>query len=291
MQGLQPDFQFLESNGIRIHCAVQGAENRHNGTILLLHGFPEFWYGWRHQIVDLSCDYRVVAPDLRGFNLSDKPTGIENYRVKNIVADVVGLIAKLGNEPVTVVGHDWGGAIAWPVAAFHSHLIRRLIILNGPHPSTYAREIIFNPQQRLAAQYIHFLRRPDAALYLAEDNYRRLVRMSGVTGDEVEIYIKAWSQPGRLDAQLNYYRAMPFPPPLPDSEVLNPKIPSLYVETPTLVIWGERDTAILSSNLIQLDHYVPNLKIHRIPTASHWVQHEAPLDVNSAIRTFLTSTP
>ena len=290
MHGLDPEFQLIETNGIRLHCAMQGSQNKHRGTIVFLHGFPEFWYGWRYQIAELSKDYRVVAPDLRGFNLSDKPVGVERYHVKEIVADIAGLIVALGDQPVTLVGHDWGGAIAWPVAAYHPHLISRLIILNGPHPSTYTREIIFNPQQRLAAQYIHSLRRQGAAEYLAEDNYQRLLKMTGTTGQDADLYIQAWSQPGSLDAQLNYYRAMPYPPPLPDEEVQNAKIPNLMVQTPTLVVWGERDEAILPGNLISLDHYVPNLQIHRIPNATHWVQHDAPLEVNSAIRAFLTDT-
>jgi epoxide hydrolase 4 len=171
MLGLAPEFQFIETNGIRLHCAIAGSENTGHGTIVLLHGFPDFWYSWRHQIIELSRLYRVVAPDLRGFNLSDKPTGVEQYQVKQIVADVAGLIAALGNKPVTLVGHDWGGAVAWPVSAFHPQLVSRLIILNGPHPSTYTREIIFNPQQRLAAQYIHSFRRQGAVEHLSQDKY------------------------------------------------------------------------------------------------------------------------
>ena len=288
IEGLAPEFRFIETNGIRLHCAVQGEANVERGTIVLLHGFPEFWYGWRYQIADLARDYRVVAPDLRGYNLSDKPEGVEAYRVKILAADIAGLIEALGGAPVTLVGHDWGAAVAWAVAALYPQLIRRLVILNGPHFSTYTREIIFSPEQRRAAQYIHFFRRPDAAKLLAEDGYRRLLRITGATGDDALKYVEAWSRPGALDAALNYYRAMPNPPPLMDEDVIDPKIPELMINVPALVIWGERDEFILTGNLIGLEYYVPGVKIHRIADATHWVQHEAPEEVNAAIRGFLT---
>ena len=288
IEGLAPEFRFIETNGIRLHCAVQGEANVERGTIVLLHGFPEFWYGWRYQIADLARDYRVVAPDLRGYNLSDKPEGVEAYRVKILAADIAGLIEALGGAPVTLVGHDWGAAVAWAVAALYPQLIRRLVILNGPHFSTYTREIIFSPEQRRAAQYIHFFRRPDAAKLLAEDGYRRLLRITGATGGDAVKYVEAWSRPGALDAALNYYRAMPHPPPLMDEDVIDPKIPELMINVPALVIWGERDEFILTGNLIGLEYYVPGVKIHRIADATHWVQHEAPEEVNAAIRGFLT---
>lgn len=290
IEGLTPEFRFIKTNGIRLHCAVQGEANAGRGTLVLLHGFPEFWYGWRYQIADLARDYRVVAPDLRGYNLSDKPEGVDAYRVKTIAADVSGLIEALGDGPVTLIGHDWGAAVAWTVAALSPQRIRRLVILNGPHFSTYTREIIFSPEQRRAAQYIHFFRQPDAAKILAEDGYRRLLRITGAKGEDAVKYVEAWSQPGALDAALNYYRAMPSPPPLVDEVVVNPVIPEFVVTTPTLVIWGVRDEFILTGNLIGLEHFVPGVKIHRIAEATHWVQHEAPEEVNAVIRGFLTGS-
>ena len=290
IEGLAPEFRFINTNGIRLHCAVQGEANSQRGTIVLLHGFPEFWYGWRFQIADLARDYRVVAPDLRGYNLSDKPEGVDVYRVKTLAADVAGLLQSFGAGPITLIGHDWGAAVAWAVAALYPHLLQRLVILNGPHFSTYTREVIYSPEQRKAAQYIHLFRQPRAAKLLAEDGYRRLLRMTGAIGEDALKYVAAWSQPGALDAALNYYRAMPSPPPLMDEEVLDPKIPELKVNVPTLVIWGERDEFILTGNLIGLEHYVPGVKIHRIAEATHWVQHEVPQEVNAAIRGFLTGS-
>ena len=290
MEELAVKFQFVETNGIRLHCAVAGAENRNRGTIVLLHGFPEFWYSWRNQIPILARKWRVVAPDLRGFNLSAKPEGVEQYAVKKIVADVAGLILALGDEPVVLVGHDWGGAVSWPVAAYHAPLVRKLIILNGPHPSTYTREILHNPAQRLAAQYILKLRDPRAEALLSEDNFRRLRRMTGVAEEHAAKYIEAWSQPGALTASLNYYRAMRVPPPLPDEVVGVVKLPELPVAVPALVIWGEKDEAVLASNLDGLEEYVPKLTVRRIAHATHWVHQEAVEEVNEVIGNFLVDS-
>ena len=287
MTELAASFQFIETNGIRLHCAIAGENNRSNGTIILLHGFPEFWYCWRHQIADLSRNWRVVAPDMRGFNLSAKPEGVAQYSMKKVVADIAGLILSLGDEPVTLVGHDWGGAVAWPVAAHHSQLINKLIILNGPHPTVYMREIIHNPAQRLASQYILKFREPEAEAWLSADNYSRLLRIACVAPENAAKYVEAWSQPGALTGGLNYYRAMQVPPPLPDAQVGEVDLPELNISVPTLVIWGEQDKAVLTGNLEGLDRYVENLTIHRIPHASHWVQQDAPDEVNLAIRRFL----
>ena len=289
VDGLAPEFRYIETNGIRLHCAVQGEANAGRGTLVLLHGFPEFWYGWRYQIADLARDYRVVAPDLRGYNLSDKPAGVDAYRTKVLAADVAGLIVALGGQPITLVGHDWGAAVAWAVAALYPQLLKRLVILNGPHWSTYTREVIFSPEQRRASQYIHLFRQQRASEVLAADGYRRLLTTTGAKGEDAARYIEAWSQPGALDAALNYYRAMASPPPLLDEVVVDPKIPEGMVYVPALVIWGERDEYILTGNLIGLDQYVPGVKIHRIEKATHWVQQDAPEEVNAAIRDFCLS--
>lgn len=290
---------YFETNGIRLHCAVQEPPRAPlQGTILLLHGFPEYWGSWKRIMPLLAGEHRVVAPDLRGYNLSDKPEGVANYGIRPLVADIAGLVQSIGGEPVYLVGHDWGGALAWVMAAYHPHLVRKLVIMNGPHPSTYTRAILHDPAQIAGAQYVHRLRREGAEASLSREGYAPLLRLvfdtmvdgSRFTAEDRAEYVQAWSQPGALTAMLNYYRAMPNVPPmpgeLPDSAA---KIPNLRVRVPTLVIWGEQDKAVLASTLNGLDEYVPDLRVHRIANATHWVQHDAPDEVASSVLSFVSA--
>ncbi len=299
---LNVSHEYVETNGIRLHCAVQGPESGESrGTIVFVHGFPEFWYSWRRQIPEFAKDYRVVAPDLRGYNLSDKPEGVDAYTVKNIAADLAGLIDALGDGPVVMVAHDWGGAVAWPFAAWYPEKLQRLVILNAPHPTTFAREVLNNRAQQEASQYVNLLRNPKAETLLSRDDFALMRQFAfgsmsdaaGLTDDDTAAYVEAWSQPGALTGSLNYYRAMPgAPPDLRDGAHAveppkNVKVPEIHIAVPTLVIWGEQDTALLPSLLDGLEAYVPDLRIHRIPDATHWVQHEAADEVNRTIREFL----
>ena len=299
---LNVSHEYFEANGIRLHCAVQGPESgASRGTIVFVHGFPEFWYCWKRQIPDFAQDYRVVAPDLRGYNLSDKPEGVDAYSIKNIAADLAGLIDALGDGPVVMVAHDWGGAIAWPFAAWYPEKLQQLVILNAPHPTTFARELMNNRAQQEASQYVNLLRSPKAETILSRDDFALMRQFAfgsmsdaaGLTDDDTAAYVEAWSQPGALTGSLNYYRAMPgAPPDLRDGASAatppeNVKVPEVHISVPTLVIWGEQDTALLPSLLDGLDAYVADLRIHRIPDASHWVQHEAADEVNRTIREFL----
>lgn len=288
-------FQRVSTNGIELNTSITGRGE----TMIMLHGFPEFWYSYNRLMAEFGQDHRVVVPDMRGYNLSDKPVGVENYTVRMLVGDVVGLIQAVSDRPVILVAHDWGGAAAWAAASFFPHLISRLIILNSPHPSVFMREILSNPAQQEASQYMHTLSRPDAEVEFAKDGFARLKRSMGIRRREepdVAKYVEAWSQPGAFTGMLNYYRAMAVKPPdfslgeAPKTALSADdakKIPNIRVTVPTLVIWGERDHALLTGNLDGLDAYVPHLQIHRIPTASHWVHYEAHDEVVAAIRAFL----
>jgi len=268
--------------------------------ILFAHGFPEFWYEWHRQLDEFGRDHLAVAPDLRGYNLTEKPEGVENYRVKHLIEDLRALVAHLGARKFTLVAHDWGGAVAWAFALAHPDLLDKLVIINAPHPGIFARLIHSNPGQQNASQYMRMFCTPQAEENLSRDNYQSLVdivlthglKRGYFTEDDRRAYLDAWSQPGALTGGLNYYRAsrmLPPPPgtPLPQTE-LPLDVASLTVHVPTLVIWGERDSALLPANLDGLEEFVPDLTVRRIPDANHWVIHQKPDLVNGYVREFLS---
>ena len=267
--------------------------------VMFAHGFPEFWYEWRRQIEHFGRDYHAVAPDLRGYNLTSKPEGVENYRVRHLIEDLRALAEHLGSKKFVLVAHDWGGAVAWAFALAHPGLLDKLIIINAPHPGVFARELHSNPAQQQASQYMRMFCTAGAEEILSRNNFEELQRLALAHGlkrgyfDEADrrAYLEAWSQPGALTGGLNYYRAsrlLPPPPgtPLPSSK-LDLDAASLTVHVPTLVIWGERDTALLAGNLDGLEEFVPDLTVRRIPDANHWVVHQQPELVNRYIREFL----
>jgi pimeloyl-ACP methyl ester carboxylesterase len=287
--------QYAEINGVRLHYVAAGK----GPLIVFLHGFPEFWYEWKSQLVEFGKDHLAVAPDMRGYNLSGKPEGIEPYAMKNLVEDVRALADHLGRKRFVLVGHDWGGAVAWAFAITHPDRLEKLIIVNAPHPGVFARLLREDPDQQKASQYMLMFRGDRAEATLSANNYATLVNIvlgaglkSGAfTEKDRDAYIQAWSQPGALTGGLNYYRAARVGPPAPGAEVSAgnsaTNAPQLMVKVPTLVIWGEKDTALLTSNLTGLDQFVPQLTIKRIPEGSHWVIHERPAEVNGYIRDFL----
>jgi pimeloyl-ACP methyl ester carboxylesterase len=290
------EYHYAEVNNVRLHFVTSG-EAKNRKLILFVHGFPEFWYEWENQLLEFGKDYFAVAPDLRGFNLSSKPAEVKQYRAQYIVEDLRQLVAYLGYEKFILVAHDWGGAAAWQFAIMHPQMVEKLIIINSPHPLTFMRELVNNPAQQAASGYMNFFRTPKAEPTLEENNYARLCGMlkMGVSHawftDAVKAkYIEAWSQPGALTGGLNYYRATPMYPPTendPGPKALNLDTTQFHVRVPTLVIWGEKDTALLTSNLDGLDQYVSDLTIKRIPDGSHWVSHEQPALVNKLIREFI----
>ena len=278
--------RYATVNGVRLHYVEYGK----GPLILLLHGFPECWYAWRYQLPALAeAGYRVVAPDLRGYNLSDKPRGVHAYRMECFIGDVKGLIQTLGEDRAIVVGHDWGGVIAWQLAISEPQMVKKLIILNAPHPQRYL-EALKTPGQLLRSWYVLFFQLP----WFPE----LMIRSFGFAGlrqrllnepvhadafDEVtvKVYQRALAQPGALTAALNYYRAG-------FRSLVRGLRPNIQpIEMPTLVIWGEQDRYLGADLLEGLEPWVKDLTVERFADASHWVQAEVPERVNERMLQFL----
>ncbi len=286
--------EYAEVNGVRLHYATAGTGK----LVMFVHGFPEFWYEWKNQLEEFGKDYKAVAPDMRGYNLSSKPEAVEQYQVKYMIEDLRQLAEHLGYKKFTLVAHDWGGAIAWSFALAHPGYLERLVIINAPHPAVFARELRDNPAQQKASSYMLMFRSPQAEQILSANNYATLVNIvlgeglkrGHFTEEDRKAYIEAWSQPGALTGGLNYYRAARVGPPAGEDKPAASFVPDLSamtVKAPTLVIWGEKDTALLTGNLEGLDKFVPNLTIKRIPQGTHWVIHEEPELINGYIREFI----
>ncbi|MEP6708450.1 MAG: alpha/beta hydrolase [Pyrinomonadaceae bacterium] len=286
--------EYVEVNGQRLHYVTAGKGK----LIMFVHGFPEFWYEWTNQLAEFGRDYQAVAPDMRGYNLSSKPAEVEQYQIKYLVEDLRALAEKLGHKKFILVAHDWGGAVAWAFAIAHPDLLEKLVIINAPHPAVFQRELKENPAQQKASQYMIMFRSAQAEQTLSANNYATLVEVvlgeglkTGVfTAADKQAYIEAWSQPGALTGGLNYYRAARVGPPAgEDKQAINfaAGLGSLEVKVPTLVVWGEKDTALLTGNLDGLDKFVPNLTIKRIPDGTHWVIHEKPALINGYLRDFI----
>lgn len=274
-------------NGLHLHYVEAGT----GPLILLLHGFPEFWYSWRHQIPALAdAGFRVIAPDLRGYNESDRPAGIRNYRMELLVEDVAGLIRHVGVERAVVVAHDWGGVIAWRLAMDRPELVERLVILNSPHPAAYRRELR-NPMQWLRSSYVLFFQLPWLPEWLlGVGNFallrrvwrRQPLRADAFTAKDIMMYRLALSRPGARTAALNYYRA--------NLRILGKTLGDIRpIVAPTLLIWGERERYLGIGLTHGLERWVPRIRVERLPDASHWVQNDAPERVNQLILEFLAS--
>jgi epoxide hydrolase 4 len=289
---------YVKVNGVRLHVVSAGK----GPLILFLHGFPEFWYEWKDQLAEFGKDHLAVAPDMRGYNLSDKPADLDQYRVSVLVEDVRQLADHFSHgKKFVLVAHDWGGAVAWAFAIAHPEMLDKLVIVNAPHPGVFGRLLATDPAQQQASQYMLMFRSPQAEQNLSANNYANLVNIvlgaglkNGVfTEADKEAYIKAWSQPGALTGGLNYYRANAVGPPAAGQDAsaargnfaVDPS--ALMVKVPTLAIWGEKDTALLTSNLDGLDKFVPQLTVKRIPDGTHWVIHEKRDEVNADIRAFI----
>lgn len=262
-----------------------------SGTpVVLLHGFPEFWYSWRHQIPALTAaGYSVIAPDLRGYNKSDKPHSREAYHLRHLVADVANIVRASGFERAHIVGHDWGGIVAWAFAGQHPEMLEKLVIMNAPHMKVY-RDNAKRPPQLFQSWYVAFFCIPGLSEWaLSAGNYaavrkmlkKRPARKDAFSDADVDKYIQAISTPGALTAALNWYRCgMTTPGGM--------KLASdARVNAPTMVIWGEHDPALHTSNLNGIEQFAPNLTVQRIPDAGHWVQCEAAQEVNRALLEFL----
>lgn len=259
--------------------------------MLFLHGFPEFWYSWRHQIGAFSRDYQAVALDMRGYNKSDKPKRKSAYVLSELTKDVAETIQTLGYEKCILVGHDWGGAIAWSFADAYPEMVERLIVLNIPHPAKFA-EGLRTPKQRLRSWYISLFQLPVLPeLLLKANNYaairsifcKQMVNPDALTEDDIEKLVAAVAQPGALTSMLNYYRNLSR-----SKGLLNKQWNVLGV--PTLMIWGENDVALGKELTYGTHQYVSDLTIRYIPNCSHWVQQEQPDTVNRLIKEWLEAS-
>ena len=273
-------------NGLRFHYVEAGV----GPLVVLLHGFPEFWYSWRYQIPALAqAGFHVVAPDLRGYNKSDKPIGSRHYRVDLLADDIVGLIRGMGEQQATVVGHDWGGGIAWKVVSAYPEMVGRLIILNAPHPAAFMRELRTFTQLRKSWYMFVFQLPYIPEVMFRAFNYAALerafrrdpVRQDAFTSHDITLYKNAISEPGALTAGINYYRGnfLDF--------WRGPRWFNEPITTPTLVIWGEQDKYLNDGLLEGLSRWVSDLRIERIPHGSHWVQIDAHERVNELMTQFL----
>ncbi|GCE26706.1 epoxide hydrolase [Dictyobacter alpinus] len=280
--------QDIMTNTIRMHYVIEGT----GPLIVLLHGFPEYWYSWRFQIPFLAnLGYTVVAPDLRGYNDTDKPN--RGYDIPTLLRDIVGLIKGLGHEKAIIIGHDWGGVLAWNFAMDYPQMTERLVVLNAPHPGAYLRELR-NPQQLRKSWYVFAFQIPWLPEFMLSRNNAaaigRLIQQSAAHKEAfppevLAHYQEAMSKPHALTASINYYRAL-FNRPF---SFLN-KQAKKVINVPTLIIWGEQDVALDSALTEGLDQWITNLKIKRIPDSGHWVQQERPELVNQFLAEFLQPT-
>lgn len=280
---------YIEVEGVTWHYMHH--PNPGKPLLVFLHGFPEAWFSWEGVMQQLADDYALIAPDLPGYNLSAKPDDLAFYRVPNLIANAARFIDTVSPEQsVVLVAHDWGGAIAWPLAAFHPKFISQLVILNAAHPSTFTREMLSNSAQQQKSEYINQLIADDAEKKVKADNFAFLRKMRFVQPAdkaEVERYVQGWQRPGALTAMLNYYRAMPQHPSSDDEKNQQARIPNIRINCPTMVLWGDRDDAFVTQILDGLEGYVPDLTIKRFADATHWLQHEKPDEVGEAIKAFV----
>jgi pimeloyl-ACP methyl ester carboxylesterase len=280
----------IATNGVRLHAVEAGPED--GPLVILLHGFPEFWYGWRHQIEPLAAaGFRVLVPDQRGYNQSDKPRGLSAYRQDTLALDIVGLIDEAGRERAHVAGHDWGGLVAWWLGIHHPGRLARLAVLNVPHPWVLRRTLRTNPEQRKKSSYILFFQLPwlpERALRkndwaLAVKALRATSRPGTFTDEDLRLYREAWSRRGAITAMLSWYRA---------AVRRHPRLsPHQRVTVPTLLVWGARDRALLREMARPSIDLCDDGRLVFFDEATHWVQHEEPDRVSSLLLDFFGRGP
>lgn len=279
-------FEYIETNGIKLHTAMAGPED--GPLVILLHGFPEFWFGWKNQIQPLAeKGYRVVAPDQRGYNLSDKPEGIDNYTVDHLRDDVIGIIEHFQKEKAIVIGHDWGGAVAWHLAATRPEYVEKLIVLNIPHPKAMPRVLKKNPLQWMKSSYIAFFQLPnlpEKALGMGEfkamqQSIEQTSNPDTFSKDEMEQYKAAWSQSDALTAMLNWYRAI--------RRGSFRQVPETKIKVPVRIIWGMGDQFLSPMLAKESMSFCEEVNLAFVGEATHWIQHEQPEIVNRLIDQFI----
>ena len=275
--------RYADLEGVRLHYVEAGE----GPLVVLLHGFPEFWYTWRHQIPSLArAGFRVIAPDMRGYNLSGKPEAVRAYGIRTLVEDVAQLIQAVGAERASVVGHDWGAGVAWAFAMLHPELLERLAVLNGPHPERLLRGML-NPIQLAKSWYLFFFQLPWLPGEIARlDNFDLLtksfreepIREGAYDRHDLARYVEALNQPGALEAVMKYFRAMFLP-----SQAFKVQ----PIDAQVLVIWGRNDKHLGEELAVPSPRFVPHARVEYINEATHWVQHDCPERVSELLIEFL----
>jgi len=279
----QMEEKYIECHGgVKLHTMMIGMGE----PIILLHGFPDFWYGWKNVILGLKDEFKLIVPDTRGINLSSKPEGVENYVLEYLVEDIKVLSEKLKLGIFTLVGHDWGGAIAWAFGYKYPELLKKLVIINSGHPKTFRSKIKEIPKQRRSSGYMRQLIKPGGEQSIFKNNmalpkaavFGTVRRKGAFTEEDKQLYIECWSQPNSILSAINYYRA-------------NRNITEAvgFIEVPTLVMHGMKDNFVRPLVLEGLEELVRDLRIVKVEGASHWVMHDAPEIVCSNIREFIKS--
>ena len=269
---------WVQGHGVQLHVRVAGPDD--GPLVVLLHGFPEFWYGWRHQIAALAeAGFRVVVPDQRGYNRSDAPRPVSAYGLDRLVDDVCAVIDATGHDRAAVVGHDWGAMVGWHLA--HPERLRRLAVLNVPHPHVFRETLRSSPGQLLRSTYALFFQLPVLPEWLLGCNDAQLLaallrgssRPDTFDDTDLAIYRRAWRRPGRLRGMLHWYRAA-------GRRALRIAPPSAAIDVPTLVVWGARDVALSRRMAAPSAAMCTDGHLEVIEDATHWVQHDAPAIVN-----------
>ncbi len=284
---------YAQIGGVRLHYAERGTGGR---LVILLHGFPECWYSWRHQLMALGDRFTVVAPDMRGYNLSDKPARVEDYKIDLLVDDVLGLVHHFGEQTAAVIGHDWGAGIAWAVAQRHPEYVWKLVAMQVPPIPVWRRNMTL--RQAFRSWYMLFFQIPRVPEWwmsrknyaVVEDTFKKTVARPGAFTDaDIAVYKEALSEAGALTSAINYYRAnvfsMFFRRRRKTEELSDGRI-----RVPTLFIYGEQDHAVIPETVRDVRSYVdaPYREV-RIASSAHWVQNEAFSEVNAALQSFLAS--
>jgi len=274
----------FQNGAVGLHAMAAGPKD--GPVVLLLHGFPEFWYGWRKQIEPLAAaGFRIIVPDQRGYNLSSKPSGVAAYALTELVSDVIAIADQLGQEKIFLAGHDWGAAVAWSTALLHPQRIAKLVVLNVPHPSVMRKFLRTRPRQLLHSWYMFFFQLP----WLPEGvfsafNFRigarallRSSRPGTFSAEDLAQYRAAWSQPGALTGIINWYRAL---------FRTRTKFPDKTVRVPTRILWGERDAFLLAEMAHESLRYCTSAELFTFANATHWLQHEEPARVSELLIDF-----
>jgi len=283
---MELEHSYIETNGIKLHVVQAGPQS--GVPVMLLHGFPEFWHGWCKQIPALVAEgCRVIVPDQRGYNLSDKPKGVGNYRVSVLANDILGLIDALGYEKVNLVGHDWGGAVAWALAMQHPERLHKLCIMNSPHPAVMKKFLQRDFEQLRRSWYAMFFQLPWLPEAIMKNNdWRQMVRSlqetskpCSFTDEDIVSYKEAWSQPDAIASMLNWYRAAVRNQPSMSGD--------LRIKVPTLMMWGMKDFALTHRMARPSMDYVDEGNLILFPEATHWIQRDAAEEVNHYLTDFI----